>query len=435
MCNYTQRNLCNNDCDICFNRSFASSDKAECWSPENDCSPREIHKSSDKICKFICSCCKHPFEAALYNVTAGKWCPFCAGRKLCTNICSFCYEKSFASHPRASHWSSKNIESPRQVFKGSHKIFWFKCDCKHEFEASTANVTKGKWCPYCAGRKLCTDDCLICYEKSFASSDRADCWSSKNDLSPRDVFKSSKEKRWFDCKECGHDFKTSLNHVTTNESWCPFCGLKELCKDNKCLLCYDRSFASHLRAQQWSSKNKIKPREVFKSSHEEFWFDCEECGHDFEAILNNITNGRWCPRCKNKTEAKLCKWLEENNYPYMHQPTFVWAKKINFLPYDFLILDGFNIIIELDGSPEENYENDLFKTKKALENDYVIIRILQKDVLYDRNDWETKLKEAIRLYTKPACILLNNDDEYYKLWEGLVEVREAEGLNFGIKYR
>jgi hypothetical protein len=37
---------------------------------------------------------------------------------------------------------------------------------------------------------------------------------------------------------------------------------------------YEKSFASHEKAQYWSDKNELKPNEVFKSSHEKFIFNC-----------------------------------------------------------------------------------------------------------------------------------------------------------------
>ena len=66
----------------------------------------------------------------------------------------------------------------------------------------------------------------------------------------------------------------------------------------------------------------------------------------------------------------------------------------------------YNIIIELDGiqhfyqisnwkSPNEQFENDVNKMKKANDNNYCMIRILQEDVWKDNFDWYTELKRAI----------------------------------------
>ena len=43
-------------------------------------------------------------------------------KKLCDK-CSTCYNRSFATHPRAVNWSSKNELEPYQVTKNSSKSF------------------------------------------------------------------------------------------------------------------------------------------------------------------------------------------------------------------------------------------------------------------------------------------------------------------------
>jgi hypothetical protein len=32
----------------------------------------------------------------------------------------------------------------------------------------------------------------------------------------------------------------------------------------------------------------IKPKDVFKSSHKKFWFDCNSCLHSFEKQLDSV---------------------------------------------------------------------------------------------------------------------------------------------------
>ena len=52
-------------------------------------------------------------------------------KKLCSE-CSTCYNRSFATHPRAVYWSSKNELEPKQVLKNSKKKYLFYCPyCEH----------------------------------------------------------------------------------------------------------------------------------------------------------------------------------------------------------------------------------------------------------------------------------------------------------------
>jgi len=51
----------------------------------------------------------------------------------------------------------------------------------------------------CSDKKLCDkEDCKKCFEKSFASHEKAKYWSNKNELKPRQVFKSSGKKYFFE---------------------------------------------------------------------------------------------------------------------------------------------------------------------------------------------------------------------------------------------
>jgi hypothetical protein len=72
---------------------------------------------------------------------------------------------------------------------------------------------------------------------------------------------------------------------------------KALCENNKCKICYERSFASTHYAQYWSPTNDKTPREYFKNARKKLLFRCTECNHDFGGWLYNVMNGTWCPYC------------------------------------------------------------------------------------------------------------------------------------------
>ena len=398
---------------IPFDKSFASSDKSQYWSAKNgDIKPRDVYKSSStKKYWFDCIKCNHQFDTSLSNLNLGNWCPYCSHQKLCNdNNCIICYEKSFASQEKSKYWSNKNGDiKQRQIFKSSTtKKYWFDCiKCNHSFDASPANIIKGKWCPYCSNQKICID-CSICYEKSFASHEKSKYWSAKNgDIKPIEIFKSSNTKYWFECNKCNHTFDKVLGSVNSG-GWCPYCSSppKLLCNDHECSLCYDKSFACHEKSKYWSAKNRdIKPREIFRSSGNKYLFDCNKCNNTFDTALNNVVSGTWCPFCQNKTEAKIYSKLLPIYPIIITQFKQEWCKNIRHLPFDFCIPEC-KIIIELDGrqhfqqvsnwsSPEEQFENDKYKEKCANDNNYSVIRIIQEDVLNDTYDWLTDLCKYI----------------------------------------
>lgn len=49
-----------------------------------------------------------------------------------------------------------------------------------------------------------------------------------------------------------------------NDAWCNYCGGKQLCGEENCDACFKKSFASSFQAENWSIKNKVHPRTIFK---------------------------------------------------------------------------------------------------------------------------------------------------------------------------
>ena len=280
-----------------------------------------------------------------------------------------CYEKSFASHPKAQYWHpTKNGDvKPRDIFKSSGNKYWFKCDkedCGHDFETRLSNVTNNnRWCPYCVNQKLCEDNCKLCYKKSFASHPKAEYWypTKNGDVKPRDVFKSSHKKCWFKCSDCGHDFESRLYSVTNKNHWCPYCVNKT-----------ERKFYNFLL----EIKVNLKIKEIKK------------CYRPKWANLNK-THG-------------------------------------TYYEYDFYIVltNDVKIIIEIDGpqhykqisnwgSVLKNQIRDRIKEQIATNQEINIIRLNQEDVLHDKNQWELDILDFIKKKFKS-----NNEIEIYDCANG-----------------
>jgi len=228
------RILCtDNDCKDCFNKSFASYEKNTYWSDKNEEQPREVFKGTHDKYLFNCNKCSHEFETALYSIVSGVWCPYCCSEKLCNNECKYCFDRSFANHPKSKFWSEKNNKKPRQVFKSSGQKYLLNCNkCHHEFETTLSNITSKNptWCPYCSEppKILCNDEnCNECFKHSFASHVKSEYWSEKNEEIPRKVFKLSAKKIWFNCNKCFHQFEATLSNITYG-SWCPYCASSKL---------------------------------------------------------------------------------------------------------------------------------------------------------------------------------------------------------------
>lgn len=212
--------------NLTFERSFACHPKAKYWSDINKKSAREVSLKAGIKAWFDCIC-GHTFNSRVYSISINNtWCPYCSKspRKLCNNDnCEMCFNKSFASHPKAIYWSARNNLSPRMVFKSSNKAYIFDCDCGHSFKTCIYHITvHNHWCHYCGHIKLCKrSDCESCFNNSFASSPKNQFWMEKNEIQPRRVFLHAAKKYWFKCAN-GHIFKMSPN-VVGNNHWCTKC--------------------------------------------------------------------------------------------------------------------------------------------------------------------------------------------------------------------
>lgn len=350
-CCVPPKQLCDSYCQKCLDKSFEVCAKSSQWSSKNSTIPRAVFAGSNKKFLFDCEECGHEFLMALDAVSKGKWCPYCANQKLCElDDCTFCFNKSFACHPKASQWAKINEKSARQVALNSNKSFWFQCDvCPHIFFVPPGRIAStGSWCGYCSGNLLCDNGaCKVCLEKSFASHRRASSWSSNNSVLPREVFLSSNKRFLFDCEICGHEFSAFLYTIIAG-SWCNFCSNKVLCRED-CQICLKKSFASHEFSKFWSPKNTKIPREVFLFSNKRFWFDCEDCGHSFEVVLYSVSQGSFCRFCAHQElcDSKDCGFCFDNSFA-SHPKVQFWAEENKANPRTIFSSTGSSFLFDCD---------------------------------------------------------------------------------------
>ncbi|NDE18276.1 hypothetical protein EBZ80_25505 [bacterium] len=98
----------------------------------------------------------------------------------------------------------------------------------------------------------------------------------------------------------------------------------------------------------WSAENTETPRQVFKSSHEKYMFDCDRCFETFLSRPSNINQGTWCPYCLRKTEKKLLDRLRSvfPDAQAQFRPEWCWNHLTGrCLPFDFVVLSDQHFII------------------------------------------------------------------------------------------
>jgi len=430
----TNKKLCENqNCKICFEKSFASHKFSKCWSSNNSLTARQVFKNSNHKCFFNCDKCTHLFSTRVSHINRGNFCPYCCKpcQKLCDDDkCQLCFNNSFASYKYSNLLAKTNKLTARQIMKHTLKVYDFVCNkCNHIFQTKPHIITMNCGCPYCCvpSQKICDDiQCKICFNNSFASCDKSKFWSAKNkNILPRQVHKWSHYKYYFDCDKCNHTFLSPLNDVMSNV-WCSYCSNHTLCDDQNCQICFEKSFASYPRSNNLVDKT-IDARKIFKYTHKKYSFECDTCHNTFNCLIYSISIGSWCPFCKNKTEIVLHDWLitQFNNYTVTYQKTFTWCKNIetNYIRrFDFYI-EELKLVIELDGeqhfsqtsnwkSPEKTQETDIYKMKCLQEHGISVIRLLQLDVFHNKTNWKNDLSQVIKKYDVPEIIYIENGTKY-----------------------
>lgn len=283
----------------------------------------------------------------------------CNQKRICDNIkCEKCFDKRFSNYKgetkngklKIDCWNSKkNINANiNQICRGSQKKYWFTCDiCCHDFQGLVLNITtQNQWCPYCANRKLCGDkNCTHCYNKSFASHQgktingklKNECWNyQKNQpLTPYNIGNMTKNKYWFTCDNCSHDFQINTSNITSRikPTWCPYCTknsmMRKICGDINCKSCYDRSLASYkdktkngklkIECLNNNKNNNIKPINISIANNKKYWFNCDICNHSFNMRIADMTKkSYWCPYCSIPCQ-KLC---DDKNCNHCHNNSF-----------------------------------------------------------------------------------------------------------------
>lgn len=352
-------------CSFCFTRSFAEEDIFPLiWGKYNleDSKPWMYKPKARHIGWFDCTVCNHSFKAALYSVTKGSRCPFCAEpcNRLCEDAreCDTCLVKTFFAYPHMDYWAERNGKlKPWHFTISSNESAWFVCrHCFHEYNSKICDVTGGTRCPYCAHKDLCKDvkGCRVCFSNIFASVEKVIHLTKNNShFDPLRCFKGDNLVGIEMCCKKNHVFMTTPYSVTAGR-WCPDC------VNRTETVLYDFLLQSY----------KVKSQARFD----------------------------WC---KNPTTKRL-------------------------LPFDFVIekykilieLDGAQHFRQVSNwkTPEHIKRIDVFKMKLALENGYSVVRMKQEDVYYNTIDWKGAIVRRIALYSRPIVryVWLRGDKDYDK---------------------
>lgn len=324
------------------------------------------------------------FDSIKYKDT---WCPVCHCPGILDNI-----------ETCKNHAIVKGGECLSTEYKNSSTPMNWKCELGHEWSAIWGSIKRGTWCPFCAKPGL-----LYTLEtvKKYAENKGGKCLSTEY----IDQFETMK----FICKE-GHEINNRFNNMIQRGDWCRQCAGYKILDLNFC-----KQIALDRKGLCLSTEYEHKEKKMD--------WECEN-GHTWPATFGKIYHGnRWCPFCYNKTETKVYNSLKDD-FKIVKEFKPEWIKNIEtgcYFRYDLLIEDH-NIIIEIDGRQhfkevvyfkndvEKIIERDIYKMKKAHENNYSVIRLYQEDVWADKNNWYEWLIEKIEFIKKSnSCLVFFPD--------------------------
>lgn len=271
------------------------------------------------------------------------------------------------------------------------------CPRDHKNSMTFGSFSNNNRCPECSSNKKHDIDFVKNYFAKFGYS----CLEM-------DYVNAHTQMRYI-CDE-GHNNSTTFNSFYSAGKRCPDCNGNEK-HTIEFVIKYMLSFGYKcLETAYINNRAKMK-------------YICDEGHKNSISFLNFYNNGNRCPKCVNKTEQIVNKFLEENYSNVITQKKFEWCKNKRSLPFDFL-LDDLKLLLEVDGpqhfiqisnwvNPEETQKRDIFKMRVALEQGYSVIRISQVDIYNNTIDWEEMLKNIIKKYEQPICLYISKNQELY----------------------
>jgi len=262
------------------------------WHPHKNIglTPDEVMPYSHRKVWWICKK-GHEWEARVGSRSEGNGCPYCAGNRVCDDNCLGTINPALAAewHPQKNSGLT-----PYGVMPNSGRKVWWICNKGHEWEARVGSRNRGIGCPYCAGIRVCDDNCLGTINPALAAE-----WHphKNNGLTPDEIMPYSHRKVWWICKK-GHEWEALVCNRNRG-SGCPCCAGNRVCDDN-CLSTINPALAA-----EWHPHKNIglTPDEIVAYSHRKVWWICKK-GHKWEARVGSRNRGAGCPYCSGRLKPK-----------------------------------------------------------------------------------------------------------------------------------
>lgn len=198
------------------------------WSDKNKNNPWEISPHSSK---YIYVKCQNKNYHDVYKITCDKFtngqrCPYCSNSKIHPNDSFAQYHINNTDFDFINkYWSSKNNKTPFSISPNSDTKIYIKCtnvEYHSDYVTSCSDFTRGRRCPYCAGKQIHPLDSFGEKYKDVLDN----IWDyNKNTKTPFKINVCSSKKIWIKC-ECnkhGSYLVSTLNYSYGRR--CPLCSI------------------------------------------------------------------------------------------------------------------------------------------------------------------------------------------------------------------
>lgn len=318
-----------------------------------------------------------------------------------------------------------NTLSPENVEHKSGKRYWFKCmrGIHNSEEKTLVTISCGRSTLFC---KKCRS--FGQYLLDEYGNDGLDLyWSCKNNVSPFEIFRSSKRKILIKCTSGKHpDYETQPTVFSNQKCRCPVCsnrkiiaGINDIATTHKELVKY---FKDPAEAQKHSAM-----------SGKAVEMKCNLCGEEqIKQIANVTANGFCCSCCSDGVSypnkfvySVLSQIANKCSIVVEREKVFDWsqgASRRGRKLYDFYICADSKIVIEVHGkqhympwtlsergarSLNDEQKNDLSKRDLAIKNGISPDRYIVLDCRYSSADW---IKNSIMSSKLPSLLSFSESD-------------------------
>lgn len=379
-----------------------------------------ISKGSGKHCLFSFDKTMPPVSESLCSITGNR---NVDPREKFENTLGYYMINTYGEDSIQKYWSNLNDKTPFDYSKCSTSQVFFKCSNNNhdDYLQKICNfVNSNHNCPYCASKRVCSQDSFAQYHIDNTDSDFLDkYWAKSNIINPYEILPQSNKKITIQCQNKDYHQYQITAAGFTNGDRCPYCRKTwtKAVHPNDSL---GALFPQILNI--WSDKNEKSPYEYRPYSKQYVWIKCHNGIHeDKYKKVSDITakDAFECSECYaiqngSKLQRKVTRYVESLGYTLKHEHNCNIvcpnpATKHN-LPYDNEIVE-LKAIIEVHGrqhyetsglhysqakykniTPDEEFEYrkglDKMKKEYAINNGYYYIEIPywsdDKDETYKR---------------------------------------------------